>query len=60
MNDFQRKITYLHTILSKTQIGIHIGMIQKKLIKLVFKSEMQKGSFELKVKILVANLTTEK
>ena len=50
----------LHTILSKTQIGIHIGMIQKKLIKLVFKSEMQKSSFELKVKILVANLTTEK
>ena len=58
MNDFQRKII----ILSKTQIcnsHFEVHIIQKKLIKLP-SFQMQSCSFELKVKILVANLTTEK
>ena len=58
MNDFQRKII----ILSKTQIcnsHFEVHIIQKKLIKLP-SFQMQSCSFELKVKILVANFTTEK
>ena len=40
---FKEKI---HTILSKTQIGIHIGMIQKKLCNQIsFQIRNAKGQF---------------
>ena len=58
MNDFQRKITY--NSFKNSNWNSHWYDSKEIIIKLVFKSEMQKSSFELKVKILVANLTTEK
>ena len=55
MNDFQRKITYIQ-FFQKLKLEFTLVWFKRNyLIKLVFKSEMQKGSFELK-----ANLTTEK